>query len=186
MLVTTFVLLDGKLQDAEALSVEGVVVCSVELTERRGLLATVVSVEDASFHLSYTSVICYPLRLTVDGRPDVVDLLHPLEKLRSDEQQTLRTTLIAQSWPAWARAPQHLRELLGVPEPPLLLAEAARRVRMSLSTLANAAVCDRLPTIWAGDRHLVYLDTLQEAEARRLLHSQRGRPHRKLTATSTI
>ena len=42
--------------------------------------------------------------------------------------------------------------------------------------LAHAASRDRLPTIRAADRHLVYLDTIHEAERRGLLHGQRGRP----------
>ncbi len=178
MFVTTLVLIDGKLHDAEDLAVDQLRVCAPAITERRGLLATVVSVEDAAFQLAYTALICYRLRLAADGRPDAVDLLHPLTELRLDEQRALRTALVASSWPAWARATQHLRGLLGVAEPPLLLADAARQVAMPLATLANAAGRERLPTIRAGDRHLVYLETIQEAAARGLLHMQRGRPRR--------
>ena len=178
MFVTTLVVIDGKIHAAEDLAIDQLSVCVLGSTGRRGLLATVVSVEDPFFQLAYASAICYALRLAADGRPDAVDLLHPLTELRLDEQRAVRAALVAQSWPAWARAPQHLRGLVGVAELPLLLADAARQVAMPLATLANAAGRERLPTIRAGDRHLVYLETIQEAEARGLLHSQRGRPRR--------
>jgi hypothetical protein len=48
-----------------------------------------------------------------------------------------------------------------------------------LATRANAAARERLPTIRAGDRHLVYLAPIREAQDRGLLHAQRGRPHRR-------
>lgn len=178
MLITTLALIDGEVRDADNLRVEQLSVCAIGPAERQGLLATVISVEDAAFHLAYTALICYALHISTDGQPATVDLLHPLDQLRPKEQLALRSALIAQSWPAWARAPQHLRALLGVPDPPLLLADAARQARIPLATLANAAARDRLPTIQAGDRHLVYLETIHESEGRRMLHGQRGRPKR--------
>jgi hypothetical protein len=180
MLLTTLALIDGNVHDAEGLGVDQLRVRTMNPAERQGLLATVVSVEDSAFHLAYTALICYALSTATDGQPGAVDLLHPLEELRADEQRALRSALIGQSWPAWARAPQHLRTLLGVPEAPLRLADAARQAGVPLATLANAAARDRLPTMQVCDRHLVYLETIREAAERGMLHGQRGRPRSRL------
>lgn len=178
MHITMLALVGSKVEAADEALVGELTVSAVEPDGRRGLLATVVSSEDARYQLAYAALICHALRLGPDGRPEAVDLLRPLEVLRPDEQEALRGALVASSWPAWARAPHHLRRLLGEDEPPLLLADVARDLMLPLPTLANAASRERLPTIRAGDRHLVYRATIQEAEARGLLHHQRGRPRR--------
>ena len=178
MLLTTLAVINGQVFDAEELLGESLPTCALPPIRPRGLLVTVVSVEDAAYHLAYTAVVCYTLALDTTHRPVAVDLLHPLTTLLPTEQSSLRTMLVRQSWSAWARSPQHLRTLLGCPDPPLLLADAARQLAMPLPTLANAAVRDRLPTMRAGDRHLVYLATVLEAQDRGLLHLQRGRPQR--------
>lgn len=178
MLVTTLAVLHGQIIDAEE-AVRGALTVSVPPpTASRDLLVTLVSVEGAAFHLAYTAVVAYALVSDDEGRPAGVDLLHPLVELTPSEQVVLRTALVRQSWGAWARAPQYVRAFLGRPDPPVLLADAARQFGIPLPTLANAAVGERLPTIRAGDRHLVYLATVVEAQDRGLLHFQRGRPRR--------
>lgn len=179
MLVTTLAVLHGQVVEAEEAVHESLVVVVHAPDEPRGLLVTLLSVEDAAFHLAYTAVVAYVLTLDPEGRPTGIDLLHPLVELRPSEQVLLRTTLVRQAWGAWARAPLHVRAFLGCPDPPVLLADAARQFGIPLPTLANAAVRDRLPTIRTGDRHLVYLPTILEAQERGLLHVQRGRPRRR-------
>jgi len=178
MLLTTLAVINGQVVDAEELLRESLPTSVLLPVEPRGLLVTVVSVEDAAYHLAYTAVIVYVLALDAAAHPIGVELLHPLTELTVIEQATVRATLVGQSWPAWARSPQHVRALLGCPDPPLMLADAARQLAIPLPTLANAAVRDRLPTIRAGDRHLAYLATITEAQDRGLLHLQRGRPQR--------
>ena len=178
MLITTLAVINGQVVDAEELLREPLPTRVLPQIGPRGLLVTVVSVEDAAYHLAYTAVIVYVLALDAADHPVGVDLVHPLTELTVIEQATVRATLVGQSWPAWCRSPQHVRALLGYLDPPLLLADAARQLAIPLPTLANAAVRDRLPTIRAGDRHLVYLATVREAQDRGLLHLQRGRPQR--------
>lgn len=178
MLFTTLLLIHDQVGEASAATTSALAIRAIAPDAPRGLLATVVSVEDAAFHLAYTAVVGYALGLDTAGRPVAVDLLHPLATLAPPEQAALRAALIAQSWSAWARAPLPLRALLGDPEPPVLLADAARQIGLPLPTLANAAGQERLPTIRAGDRHLVYLATIREALDRGLLHLARGRPRR--------
>lgn len=60
----------------------------------------------------------------------------------------------------------------------MTLAAAARQWMLPLATLSGAAIAERLPTIRAGDRHLIYSTTLGEALQRGVLHDQRGRPQR--------
>ena len=144
--------------------------------QRNGLLATLISREDSACQLAYAALVAHALICDDHGRPTQVDLLQPLLELSPTEQHAVRTWLVGHSWPAWARAPQPLRALLGCPEPPLLLADAARQTGAVLGTLANAAVRGRLPTQRVGDRHLVYLETIDEAYARGVLHVERGRP----------
>lgn len=176
MLVTTLALIDSQVFDAEELVREPLPIGALPAGAPRGLLVTVISVEDAAFHVAYTAVVAYALLLDAAGHPAGVDLLHPLTELAEREQATLRSALTRRSWAAWARSPQHVRQLLGCPEPPLLLADAARQLGFPLPTLASAAVRGRLPTIRAGDRHLIYLATVIEAQNRDLLHLHRGRP----------
>lgn len=179
MLVTTLAVIHGQVVDAEEAVSESLAVVVPPPDGPRGLLVTVISVEDAAFHLAYTAVVAYALTFDSEGHPTGVDLLHPLTELTPSEQVVVRTALVRQSWSGWARAPQHVRTLLGCADPPLLLADAARQLGIPLPTLANAAVRDRLPTIHAGDRHLIYLATVVEAQDRGLLHVQRGRPRRQ-------
>lgn len=178
MLVSTVVVINGQLIDAEEVLRNGLVIHAFPPSEARALFVTIVGVEDQAFHLAFTAVLPYATHLDAAGLPQSVDLVHPLTELTPDEQSILRDALTRQSWSAWARAPQHVRSLLGCPEPPLLLADVARQLGIPLPTLANAAVNDRLPTIRAGDRHLVYTATIIEAQARGILHEQRGRPRR--------
>lgn len=178
MLASTLVVVNGQVIDAEEVLRDGLVIQASFPAATRPLLVTVVSVEDQAFHLAFTAVLPYAMSLEATGLPQRVDLVHPLTELLPGEQSALRGALTRQSWAAWARAPQHVRALLGCPEPPLLLAEAARQFSIPLPTLANAAVNDRLPTIRAGDRHLVYTATIIEAQAQGVLHMQRGRPRR--------
>jgi hypothetical protein len=179
MLVTTLAVLHDQVVDAEEVVRESLAVVVPPPDGPRGLLVTLVSVEDTAFLLAYVAVVAYALVLDNEGRPTGVNLLHPLAELTQSEQVVVRTALVRQSWSAWARAPQHVRALLGCPESPLRLADAARQLGIPLPTLANAAVGERLPTIRAGDRHLVYLVTVIEAQDRGLLHIQRGRPRRR-------
>lgn len=176
MLVTTLLVRGSTAHEVETPLDGGMVVAPVAPESRDGLMVTVVSTEDAAFLLAYAAVLVYSL---VGDAPTYVDLLHPLTLLSAEEQHALRTWLIWHDWSAWARAPQYVRALLGCPESPLLLADAARQTGAALATLANAALRERLPTIRAGDRHLIYLTTLDEAYSRGLLHLQRGRPRRK-------
>jgi len=169
MLFTTLALINGQVVDAEELLCEPLPTRVLPPIGPRGLLVTVVSVEDAAYHLAYTAVIVYVLALDAAAQPVSVDLLHPLTELTVIEQATVRAILVRQSWAAWARSPQYVRALLGYLDPPLLLADAARQLAMPLPTLANAAVRDRLPTIRAGDRHLIYLATITEAQDQGLL-----------------
>lgn len=178
MLVTALVILDGQLVDADEVLRAPLTIRTSPADDARGLLVNVISVEDAAFFVSYVAVVPYALTLNAAGRPVSVDLVQPLTELTPSEQVLLRTTLVHQSWSAWARSPHHVRALLGCPEPPLLLADAARQLNIPLPTLANAAVSERLPTMRAGDRHLVYLTTVSEAQDRGLLHVHRGRPRR--------
>lgn len=178
LLATTLVLMDGQAREIEAAADSSLAVGPVVADQRHAVLATLLTMEDTAYQLAYAALACYGLALGDNGQPTFVDLTRPLVDLRPDEQAALRELLIGQSWPAWARAPQHLRALLGCPEPPLLLADAARQLGLPLATLANAAARERLPTIRAGDRHLVYLATIVEAQGRGLLHPQRGRPRR--------
>ncbi|PDV98964.1 hypothetical protein A9Q02_14020 [Candidatus Chloroploca asiatica] len=181
MQLTTVTVINGHLAAAEDTVPSTLAVAPHAPDAPRGLFVTLVSVEDAAYDLAYAAVICGALHLDAAQRPVAVDLLHPLTTLTLVEQATLRNHLIQQAWRAWARAPHHVRTLLGCPAAPLRLADAARQLGYPLPTLAKAAAEDRLPTIHVGDRHLVYLATVTEAHDRGLLHDQRGRPPRKRT-----
>lgn len=175
LLSTTLVVIDGQAREIEAATVSSLAVGAVTADQR---LASLLTVEDMAYQLSYAALTCYGIAIGADGKPAYVDITRPLVDLLPGEQAALRELLISQSWPAWARAPRHLRVLLGCPDPLLLLADGARRRGYPLATLSNAVVHERLPTIRAGDRHLVYLATIIEAQSRGLLHPQRGRPRR--------
>jgi hypothetical protein len=176
VIVSTLVLINGQVGDAEELLPRSLPTCLLDPNEPRGLLITLIAVEDAAFNLAYAAVVVHGLGLDHAGQPVHVDLLRPLVELTAFEQTALRNALVRQSWSAWARAPHLVRAFLGCAEPPVLLADAARELALPLSTLANVATLNRLPTIRAGDRHMVYLATIVEAQERGLLHVQRGRP----------
>lgn len=180
MLVSTLALINHQVVDAEETLTGSLPTCALDPERPRGLLVTLIAVENTMFHLAYVGLVVHGLALDLAGRPSGVDLLHPLTELTAPEQGALRTALVRQSWSAWARAPHHVRAFLGCAEPPVLLADAARQLALPLPTLANAATVDRLPTIRVGDRQLIYLATITEAQERGLLHAQRGRPRRGL------
>lgn len=145
MLLTTLALLSGQVVDAEGLAPQPLTTIALPApttTLVRGLLVTVVSVEDAAFHLAYADVSIYVPQLDVEGRPVAIDLLRPLDALAPSEQGPLRETLVRGPWLAWARAPRHVRALRGCPEPPLRLADAARQLGLPLATLAHATLRD--------------------------------------------
>jgi hypothetical protein len=171
---------DGEvIQDAADLEVRVLTVAPISQSAPRQLLAHVVVTEDTQNDDAYVALMVFALRLDGATHTGQVDLLQPLLQLTPSEQGTLRTWLITQRWRAWARAALPVRTLLGEPAPPILLAEAARQWMMSLATLTTAVAQDRLPTIRVGDRHLIYTSTMAEAQARGLLHQQRGRPSRR-------
>ena len=109
----------------------------------------------------------------------MIDLARPLLTLHAAEQHILRDWLITNHWPVWARAALSVRTVLGTAEGPIALAEAARQWMLPLATLSGAAVAERLPTIPAGDRHLIYSATIGEALGRGVLQPQRGRPRQR-------
>lgn len=179
MLTTTLVVLGDQVHEAEDVITGPLSTGPVAAAQRQGLLATLLSLEDSAYRFAYVALTCYGVSLGGNGLVDLVDLMQPLTTLTSAEQVSLRELLVRRSWPAWARAPQHLRALLGRSEPPLLLADAARQLNIPLPTLANAAGRERLPTIRVGDRNLVYYETVIEAQERGQIHMQRGRPPRR-------
>jgi len=103
-----------------------------------------------------------------------------LTSLDSDAQQTCSVLGVKADprlrprWPAWARADQSVRQLLGIPDAPVLLAEVSRHCMIPIQTLAKTALEERLPTIRVGDRQLIYLTTIAEAQQRRRLHHTLG------------
>lgn len=145
----------------------------------RQLLAHVVVTEDAEHDDAYTAVMVFAVQLDGTSHTGQIDMLQPLLQLTPMEQHALRTWLITRRWRAWARAALPVRALLGESAPPVLLAEAARQLMVPLATLTTAVAQGRLPTVHAGDRHLIYLSTMAEAQARGLLRYQRGRPSRR-------
>jgi len=143
----------------------------------RALLVHILAAEDALAHDAYRTVTCFAVQLDHVQHTGVVSLL-PVLDLTLIEQATIRRWLIVSRWPAWARADHAVRKVLGVLEAPVLLAAAARHYMIPLPTLAKAALEERLPTMRAGDRQLVYLSTVAEAQERKLLHHAPGRPRR--------
>ena len=150
----------------------------MEIAEPRSLLVHVGLDETDAGQDMYMVLVVQALRLSESESQAHINLL-PLLELTSLEQQIIRAWLIGRRWPAWARATQSVRGLLGVSDMPVLLANAARQLWMPLTTLQSAAADDRLPTIRIAGRHLVYLDTILEAQQRGLLHAERGRPQRR-------
>jgi hypothetical protein len=171
---------DGEvIQDADDLEVRMLTVAPISQPAPRQLLAHIVVTEDAEHHDSYTALMAFAVQLDTTSQTGHVNMLQPVLQLTMVEQRALRTWLIAQRWRAWARAALPVRALLGEVAPPVLLAEAARQWMLPLVTLTTAVAQDRLPTIHVGDRHLIYVSTIAEAQARGLLHHQRGRPPRR-------
>lgn len=179
MMWISSLLVDGDLvRDAADLEELQPTVAPISLAAPRQLLAHVVVTEDAHHEDAYTALMLFAVQLDPPSRTGQIDVLQPVVQLTPVEQRALRTWLIAQRWRAWARAALPVRALLGEVAPPVLLAEAARQWMLPLATLTTAVAQDRLPAIHAGDRHLVYPSTIAEAQARGLLHHQRGRPSR--------
>jgi hypothetical protein len=173
-------IVDGEvIHDAADLEPFQLTVASISHPAPRQLLAHVVVTEDAKHDDAYTELMMFAAQFDSTSHVGQIDVLQPVLQLTSVEQHALRAWLIAQRWRAWARAALPVRALLGEVAPPILLAEAARQWMVPLATLTTAVAQDRLPTIHVGDRHLVYTSTIAEAQARGLLHQQRGRPSRR-------
>ena len=134
--------------------------------------------EDGAGHIAYSGLTVLACQL-VDAEHQALISLTPVIELLPHEQQVLRQWLTNQRWSAWARALHSVRLRLGAPDLPVSLSEAARQTMIPLPTLQSAAAEERLPTIRAADRQLLYVDTIIEAQARGLLHYGRGRPLRQ-------
>jgi len=145
----------------------------------RMLLARVTVAEDRASCDAYSSLSVLAVQGDWDQRAGIIDLARPLLSLSAAEQQVLCAWLIGRRWLAWARAMLSVRTLLGGGTPPIALAEAARQWMLPLATLGGAAAAERLPTIRAGNRHLVYPATIDEALRRGMPHDHRGRPRRR-------
>lgn len=141
------------------------------------LLVHVEVTEDGEGHTAYTGLTVLACQLA-DAERQALMSLTPVIELHPHEQQVLRQWLTCQRWLAWARASHGVRSRLGAPDLPVSLSEAARQMMIPLPTLQSAAAEERLPTIRAADRQLIYVDTIIEAQARGLLHYGRGRPAR--------
>lgn len=178
MWIESVLLVGDRLVDAAELAGWSLTVGACAPSAPRMLLVHVTVTEDAASAASYSALTVFELAGDWERRAGTVDLAQPLLELAPAEQQILRGSLIARHWPAWARAALSVRTLLGQPEPPVALAAAARAWMQPLATLSGAAAAERLPTIRAGDRHLIYLSTIGEALERELLQMQRGRPRR--------
>ena len=178
MWLESTLILGDQIADAADLAGWRLTVGEVAAGAPRMLLAHVQLEEDASAAASYQALTVLALEGDGAARVGRLDLLHPLLALAPREQQTVRGWLIGRHWPAWARAALGVRALLGDAAPPIALAAAARAWMLPLATLSGAAAAERLPTIRAGDRHLIYSATIGEALERGLLHPARGRPRR--------
>lgn len=178
MWVHRLLLSTGQVDDADRLHGSELTNTSQSIPAPRALLVHIVVDEDQDHHEAYRSMLCFALHLDSARATGQVNMLQPILDLDPDEQAPIRAWLIARRWPAWARADPLVRQLLGIPDPPILLAEAARHWMIPIQTLARAAREERLPTIRAGDRQLVYLTTIHEAQQRGLLHHTVGRPRR--------
>ena len=180
MLWISSLLVEGDhVRDAADLEQLRLAVAPISQAAPRHLLVHLVVTEDAENNDAYTALMLFAIQFDTTSRTGQIDVLQPVLQLTSVERHALRTWLIAQRWRAWARAALPVRTLLGEPAPPILLAEAARQWMVPLATLTTEVAQDRLPTIHVGDRHLIYASTIVEAQARGLLHHQRGRPSRR-------
>lgn len=179
MWVESVLLSDDQILDATELDGWTLTAGAVGETQPRMLLAHVIVTEDQAGVAAYSGLILLALAGDSVSRAGTIDLTQPVRSLWPAEQLLLHEWLISCRWSAWARASLGVRAMLGVTEPPIALAEAARQWMLPLATLSGAAVAERLPTIQAGDRHLVYHATIGEAQQRGLLRAQRGRPRRR-------
>lgn len=143
----------------------------------RSLFVTFEASEDARNRAAFNSLTVLACDLDQANQRAVVSLL-PVLELHGFEQASLRSWLVSRNWPAWARATHNVRFRLGAEDEPMLLAKATECTHIPLPTLQSAASSERLPTILAGDRQLVYVDTIVEAQQRGLLGLGRGRPRR--------
>jgi hypothetical protein len=176
---TSLLLIDDQIQASDELVPYQLIVVPEVLLPPRSLLIQLQTTEDAHHAVAYTALLCMAARLDPLAQTGQLALTAPVDVLTPSEQQTLRAWMMGQSWPAWARAALAVRAAVGVSEAPVLLAEAARAFGMPLITLAKAAERGRLPTIRAGDRHLIYLTTISEALRRGRLHLVAGRPRHR-------
>jgi len=179
MWVESALVIDDQIVDAMELDGWTLKVGVLDETQPRMLLAQVTVTEDQAGVTAYSGVTILALAGDRTRCSGTIDLAQPVLTLRVSEQQVLRGWLIRHRWPAWARAALSVRTMLGDAEPPIALAEAARQWMLPLATLSGAAVAERLPTIRAGDRHLIYSATIGEAQQRGVLQPQRGRPRRR-------
>jgi hypothetical protein len=179
MWVESVLVIDDQIMDAAELDGWTLMIDALDDIWPRMLLAHVAVTEDLANTTAYSGLTVLRLIGNWTIRTGTIDLGRPLLALHASEQRTLRDWLIGRRWPAWARATLSVRAMLGEAEPPILLAEAARQWMLPLATLSGAAVAERLPTIRAGDRHLVYSATIGEAQQRGVLQPQRGRPQRR-------
>jgi hypothetical protein len=176
MWIESVLIVHDQLGDAAELEGWQLNVGACDVAAPRMLLAHATVAEDARSIAAYSALTILALQGDAAIRTGVIDLARPLLTVPPSEQQLLRDWLITRHWPAWARAALSVRTLLGDAAPPIALAAAARQWMLPLATLSGAAVAERLPTIRASDRHLVYSATIGEALQRGVLHQQRGRP----------
>jgi hypothetical protein len=178
MWVESVLVINDQITDVAELDGWGLTIGALDETQPRILLAHITVTEDHAGVAAYSGVTILAIAGDSASRAGTIDLTQPVLSLQPAEQLLLREWLIAHRWIAWARAALSVRAMLGAIEPPIALAEAARQWMVPLPTLSGAALAERLPTIRAGDRHLVYSATIGEAQQRGLLLLQRGRPRR--------
>jgi hypothetical protein len=107
---------------------------------------------------------CYRAQLVRPSDEILIDFLTPsTSRLPAAAQRGLKRWLIELSWHAWATASEELRAYAGDREPAISLKHAADERGINISTLSKAARENRLPTIGAGDRRLIYRSTIDEA-----------------------
>ena len=178
MWVESVLVIDNQIVDAAELDGWRLTVGALEESQARILVAHVTVTEDQAGVATYSGITILALVRERALHTGTLDLTQPVLTLRPGEQQVVREWLIGQRWAAWARAALIVRAMLGATDPPIALAEAARQWMLPLPTLSGAALAERLPTIRAGDRHLIYSATIAEAQQRGILQGQRGRPRR--------
>jgi hypothetical protein len=178
MWLTSLLVEDVQVSDGSHLQEYTLQVTTDLILPPRAVLVHILADEGHDHRDAFRSLTCFALQLDREHTTGRVGLHQPILDLTITEQAALRSWLISQRWPAWARADHTVRKMLGMHEALVLLAEAARNAMIPLPTLAKAAQEERLPTIRAGDRQLVYLSTIREAQERKLLHHVPGRPRR--------